>query len=95
MCHNGAMAVRTFTTVKINLSTDLKTLVEKEASRIGFSLQDFVRMMLGTYFSRIEALGKPTYEERLYQEALEDVAAGRYTTVKNKKELKKYLDSLC
>lgn len=88
------MAVKTYTTVKINLSTDLKRLAEKEASKIGFSLQDFMRMTLGSYFTVRPLPRRLSREEELYVKALADIEAGRYSTCKNAKELVKYLDSL-
>ena len=95
MCHNGAMDVKTYTTVKINLSTDLKRLAEKEAGRIGFSLQDFMRMMLGSHFAKPVLPTKLSLEEELYLRALPDIESGRCKSFKSGKELVEYLHTLC
>ncbi|HLD24872.1 MAG TPA: hypothetical protein VJB96_03040 [Patescibacteria group bacterium] len=43
-------------TVKVNLPSGILAHAEGEAARIGISLQDFIRMLMATYFAQARAI---------------------------------------
>jgi hypothetical protein len=88
------MGTQTSTTIKVNLQPAMIKNADAEAKRIGLSLQDFIRMLLGSYFSR-SAGGYIAQEDRnILENARQEIREGKYTTIKTSKELGKYLDSL-
>jgi hypothetical protein len=87
------MSTSTSSTIKVNLHAGLVKNAQREASRIGISLQDFIRMLLGNYFAK-PVFEKEEYYQKLLDQAHADIQAGRYTTVRTAKELNKHLNSL-
>lgn len=81
-------------TIKINVPLGILQNAQGEAHRIGISLQDFIRMLMATYFANSRAMGAITREQALWENAQNEIKNGQYTTVKNKKELHTYLDEL-
>jgi len=63
----------------------------KEADRIGISLQDFIRMLLATYFSRSEAISSISRDGVLLDNAKREIKEKKYVEFTNIKELKEYL----
>ena len=43
-------------TIKINLSSGILQNAQAEAERIGITVQDFIRMLMGTYFSNANSI---------------------------------------
>lgn len=80
-------------TIKVNLQQGILKNANAEAKRIGISLQDFIRMLLGSYFAA-PVMKKDQYYQKLLDQAHADIQAGRYTTVRTQKELSDHLDSL-
>lgn len=46
----------TSSTIKINLSSGILRNAQNEAERIGISLQDFIRMLMASYFANPEGI---------------------------------------
>lgn len=81
------------TTIKLNLHQTMVKNASTEAKRIGLSLQDFIRMLLGNYFAT-PVMEKAEYYQKLFDVARKEIREGKYTTIKNSSELKKHLKSL-
>ena len=81
-------------TIKINLSSGLKKNASFEASRIGISIQDFIRVLLSTYFAKSEAINAISQDKSLLKNAKQEIEAGRYTKINASRELEKYLLNL-
>ena len=101
MVQDGAILVpimnsstTTSTTVKLNVSAGMLQNAQSEASRIGISVQDFIRMLLATYFAHGPSIHALTPDDQKYQQALHDIQAGRYTVIKDRKQLAKHLSDL-
>lgn len=95
MGYNEAMNTQTdSSTIKINLPPGIKNNAQEEAKRIGISLQDFIRMLMATYFARGNSVSALSRDMQLLERAREDIRKGRYTTIRTQAELKKHLDSL-
>jgi len=90
------MSVQTIpsSTVKINVPAGILHNAQTEAHRIGISLQDFIRMLMATYFANAASVRAVSRDQSLWERAQEEIKSGQYTTVKTKKELHAYLDSL-
>lgn len=73
-------------TIKLNLSAGILENAKQEADRIGISLQDFIRMLMGNYFA--------SKDVSLLARAREEIEDGKYTTIDTSGELKKYLKNL-
>ena len=84
----------TSSTIKINVSAGILRNAQHEAQRIGISLQDFIRMLMATYFANSSSIRMISRDQALWGRAKEEINRGQYTTVKNKTELHDYLDSL-
>lgn len=81
-------------TIKINVPAGILHNAQSEAQRIGISLQDFIRMLMATYFANAASIRTISRDQALWERAQEEVKSGQYTAVKNKKELHAYLDAL-
>ncbi|OGG24217.1 hypothetical protein A3A79_03445 [Candidatus Gottesmanbacteria bacterium RIFCSPLOWO2_01_FULL_43_11b] len=81
-------------TVKVNLPTGILRNTKSEANRIGISVQDFIRMLLSTYFARSGSIRAISRDEELFDRAQSEIAKGQYTRVTSAKKLRQYLDSL-
>ncbi len=73
-------------TIKLSLSPGILQNATQEADKIGISLQDFIRMLMGSYFA--------SKSSSLFAKANKEIAAGEYTIIDNSKELNKYLKTL-
>lgn len=93
MVYIGAMDIAS-STIKVNLPKGLLKNGMQEAGRIGISLQDFIRLLLATYFSRSESIKAISRDKMLLESAEKEIAEGKYTSVKNSKELREYLLNL-
>ncbi|KKU83630.1 hypothetical protein A2973_02745 [Candidatus Gottesmanbacteria bacterium RIFCSPLOWO2_01_FULL_49_10] len=81
-------------TIKINVPAGILHNAQSEARRIGISLQDFIRMLMATYFAHSPSIRAISRDQALWDRAQEEIKAGQYRAIKNKKELTTYLDSL-
>lgn len=90
----GTMDTTNSSTIKVNLPQGILNNSKQEADRIGISVQDFIRMLLGTYFSRSESITSISRDKVLLDSAKKDIANGAYTTVHTQKELTDHLLSL-
>lgn len=81
-------------TIKINVPAGIFQNAQGEAKRIGISLQDFIRMLMATYFANARSMGAITRDQARWENAQDEIKNGQYTTVKSKKELHAYLDAL-
>lgn len=90
----------TTTTLQIPISTKLKNDAEQKAKKSGYgSLEEVVRLFLGNFLATNPPPNLPTYTvdeatEKRIGEALKAHREGRYTHVRNEKELQEYLDDL-
>jgi hypothetical protein len=96
MYYNGAMSTQTAssTTIKINVPAGMMQNAKQEANRIGISLQDFIRMVMATYFARGESIRAVSRDRVLFDQAQKDIREGKYTTIQSKEELDEYFDTL-
>lgn len=81
----------TSSTVKVNLSQGILRNSAAEARRIGISLQDFIRLLLATYFSRSEGITNVSRDKILLNNAKREIKEGKYKAFRNIKELSSYL----
>ncbi len=81
-------------TIKLNVSSGILTNAEAEARRIGISLQDFIRMLMATYFANTQSVRAVSRDQALYDQAQDEITSGSFTRVKNKRELNGYLNKL-
>lgn len=84
----------TSTTIKLNVSSGILANAETEALRIGISLQDFIRMLMATYFANTQSVRAVSRDQTLYDQAQNEIKSGTFTRVKNKRELNDYLNKL-
>jgi len=82
------------TTVKVNVPTGMLQNARMESQRIGISVQDFIRMLLATYFAHAPSIKAITSDDERYQRALEDISSGKFSMVKSQKELLAHLRTL-
>lgn len=81
-------------TIKLNVSSGILANAEAEARRIGISLQDFIRMLMATYFANGQSVRAISRDQALYDQAQNEIKSGSYTRVKNQSELTGYLNTL-
>jgi len=81
-------------TIKLNLSSGIFRHASEEADRIGISLQDFIRMLMATYFAHARSLSAISRDQVLLEQAQDDIRNGKYTKIQNKKDLNMYFDNL-
>lgn len=78
-------------TVKINVPAGILHNAQSEARRIGISLQDFIRMLMATYFANASSIRTISRDQALWNRAQEEIKTGQYTPVKSKKDLHAHL----
>lgn len=88
------MQSSTSTTIKLNVSSGILANAEAEARRIGISLQDFIRMLMATYFANTQSVRAVSRDQALYDRAQNEIKSGSFTGVKNQRELGDYLNKL-
>lgn len=81
-------------TIKLNLPSGILQNAVEESGRIGISLQDFIRMLMATYFANSNSVRAVSRDRALFDQAQEEIRRGEYTKVGTKKELDAYLNSL-
>ncbi len=79
-------------TIKLNLPSGILQNAQQEGSRIGISLQDFIRMLMGSYFANSTAT--ISKNSALLTQAKKEIAAGDYTVINTAGELNTYLKTL-
>lgn len=95
MVYNGAMnGTLVSSTIKLNLQEGLLENASREARRIGISLQDFIRMLMATYFSRSEAIRTISRDQILLERAQNEIKNGKFTAISSPKNLEDYLNGL-
>ena len=88
------MPMLTNPTIKLNLSPGILANAKVESERIGISLQDFIRMLMATYFAKAGSIQSITRDETLYNQAVDEINRGQFRTVKNRSDLVTYLKKL-
>ncbi|MEK7533356.1 MAG: hypothetical protein AAB542_02875 [Patescibacteria group bacterium] len=88
------MGTSTSSTIKLNLPSGILNNAQGEAKRIGISLQDFIRMLMASYFANPISTRSVSREQALYDQAQKDIVQGNYTDISSKKELREYLRRL-
>lgn len=81
-------------TIKINLPSGIRRNAQEEAKRIGISLQDFIRMLMATYFSSPRSMRATPRDRELFDRTEREIQNGNYAEVRSQKELSAYLDKL-
>ncbi len=95
MCYYRYMNIQTSSsTVKINLPSGILQNAQTESQRIGISVQDFIRMLMATYFANSDAIVAVSHNQALLNQAQREIQNKEYTSITNKKELNAYLDKL-
>ena len=80
----------------ITFSPNLYALLEKKAETLGISFPEYIRLLAVSDIKE-QAEGYPLVDEkteRLIAKSLQDIREGRYTTVRNEKELEAHLKTL-
>jgi len=85
------MADNTSATIKINLPAGILANARQEAERIGISVQDFIRMLMATYFSRAESIQAVSRDRVLWERGKKEVAGGKFVAVEDAQELERLL----
>jgi hypothetical protein len=92
VAYNGTMQLNTTSsTIKINLSSGLKKNASFEANRIGISVQDFIRMLLSTYFAKSDAIMAISQDNNLLKNAKQEIKSNNYSIINSSKQLNKHL----
>ena len=80
----------------ITFSPHLYTLVEKKAEKLGISFPEYIRILaVSDIKEQVEELPMVDEEtEKQIAKSLQDIKEGRYTTIKNEKDLEAHLKSL-
>jgi archaellum component FlaC len=80
----------------ITFSPHLYTLVEKKAEKLGISFPEYIRILaVSDIKEQVEELPMVDEEtEKKIAKSLQDIKEGRYTTIKNEKDLEAHLKSL-
>lgn len=95
MCYHGYMnTLSTPSTIKINLPSGIMQNAQEESRRIGISLQDFIRMLMATYFANASAISAISRNQALFNKAQQEIQKGEYTSITDKTGLNTYLDKL-
>ncbi len=81
-------------TIKLNLASGIKQNALAEARRIGISLQDFIRMLLSTYFAKSDSISALSREKMLFDNARKEIREKKYHEINSSSELENYLLSL-
>ena len=81
-------------TIKLNLPSGILQNAEVESNRIGISLQDFIRMLMATYFANSNSIRAISRDRVLFSQAQEEIRKGEYTKVSNASDLETYLRSI-
>lgn len=80
--------------IKISVSRELNSLLKSRAQNIGVPVTQYVKNLIIN-----DVKEYPTYQvdektEKRIGKSLQDIKEGRYTVIRNEKELKAHLDSL-
>ena len=95
MCYTSAMNTQTSSaTIKINLPPGILKNASEESKRIGISLQDFIRMLMATYFARGSSIRALSRDQGRYDQAMKEIQLGEFTTIRSESELDDYVNSL-
>ncbi len=78
-------------TVKLNVPQGILRNAQVEAHRIGISLQEFIRMLMATYFANSNSIRTVSRNQALFDHGQREIQRGSYTKIKTKTELKSYL----
>lgn len=81
-------------TIKVNLPEGMLQNARAEAGRIGISLQDFIRMLMATYFANAHAVQAVSHDQAFFKQAKREIKAGQFTPITTPEQLTSYLDGL-
>ena len=81
-------------TIKINLPAGILSHAKGESERIGISLQDFIRMLMATYFANALSIRAISCDQTLFSNAQTEIQKGDYTRVRDRNALDTHLDTL-
>ena len=81
-------------TVKLNLPTGILYNAKKESLRIGISLQDFIRMLMATYFANAGSVRALSRDQTLYNRAQQEIHDRKFITIETDTQLRDYLHNL-
>lgn len=88
------MSTQTSSTIKLNLPAGILNNAQGEAERIGISVQDFIRMLMSTYFANPLSIRSISREPMLIERAEKEIEKGEYTEISSLKELRAHLKKL-
>ena len=83
----------TSSTIKVNLPQGILQNSTTEAERIGISLQDFIRLLLATYFSRSQGIMNVSRDRVFLDNAKREIEKGEYKQFNSGEKLADYLMS--
>ncbi len=84
----------TTTTLKVSLADGLLHNSQTEATRIGISVQDFIRLLLASYFAQSESLTAIKRDKALIERAQQELATRQYTEFKSSAKFQEHLLNL-
>ena len=67
---------------------------QSEAKRIGISVQDFIRMLMATYFANAGSIRSISRNQALFDRAQDEIKHGKFAKVTSPKELADHLAAL-
>jgi antitoxin component of RelBE/YafQ-DinJ toxin-antitoxin module len=81
-------------TIKLNIPAGILRHAKNESARIGISLQDFIRMLMATYFANGRAVRSLSHDQAYFDQAQREIREGKFTTINSDSELDAHLQSL-
>lgn len=88
------MSTQSSSTIKLNLPSGILTNAKGEATRIGISVQDFIRMLMSTYFANPTSIRSISREQALINRAELEISRGEYTEITSKKQFDAHFKKL-
>lgn len=81
-------------TIKLNIPSGILQHAKNESTRIGISLQDFIRMLMATYFANGGSIRALSHDFAFFNQAQKEIQEGKFTTTASPKEINEHLQSL-
>ncbi len=80
--------------IKLSVSPELKSLVKLRAQNIGIPITQYVKNLIINDVKQSPSFQVSDATEKSIGQSLKDLKDGRYTVIRNSKELDAHLDSL-
>lgn len=80
--------------IKVSVSSELKSLVRSRAQNIGVPVTQYVKNLIINDVKQYPSFQVSDDSEKRIGQSFKDLARGRYTVIRGKKELNAHLDNL-